>query len=684
MAALDGPLLREVLGSLEVDRAATDGRKDVVSDVRWQRCRVESSYDTYTVTASFRDRPDLRVFLKDFGTFHQTKDDMEQRRERERHVYSGLLAAASLDTARYYGSVWEPARGRFWLLLELVEGTPLKFMDFEYWPGAAAWLGRLQGYIAQHPGSLNATDCLIQHDAPFFLATAEHALQSVRALRPEAATDFESILIRYEPLVRRMAGQPKTLVHGAYRPEQILVDVQRQPSRFCPLDWELAAIGSGVYDLATLADGFKPPRLDRILDAYRDEAATLGVHVPEPDELKYLVNCFRLHRVFTWLSHALDRSYTEKDVTKLTEMAKELAASLSEVPAGKREYTRCGLRAEHVAMNGTTKTWQFPTIEVDNDHLRGTVEEVLSARLRRVVSVRALKRDVSPFASLYPADILSITLADGLQLSLFLKHLGHEEMDHPDKLFGREVRIYDELLKDRPLPVPKYYGTVWNSGSKRHELFLEYISGWNLKYQKLDHWYTAARSLAQLHAFFAAHAEILRGCDFLLPLDTAYLTRWAEKAFETVAARSAELAVRLEPVLANYDRVVGLITSQPATLVHNDLAPKNVLADPTADPARIFIIDWEVAGASCGLLDLVHLKYGLDPDSDRKLCAAYFGEIDGTGVVPASASERVVVLAACDLQKTMYRLAHHQYWGLPLEKMAAFVEEAETHFRSVT
>jgi Ser/Thr protein kinase RdoA (MazF antagonist) len=333
------------------------------------------------------------------------------------------------------------------------------------------------------------------------------------------------------------------------------------------------------------------------------------------------------------------------------------------------------------------KAWKFPTIEVDDRQLAATVEAVLSGSLGRAVSVQTLQREVNKFASLYPADILSVTLAGGERLSLYLKHLGREEADHPDKTcLEREVRIYEELLGDAvgaSLPVPRYYGSAWNPHSMHHELYLEYINGWNLKYQDIEHWYTAALNLGRFHAHFARHAGRLRECEFLLALDEAWFRKWAGKALSAVAEKSTELAARLEPILEDYDRVTAIIARQPATLVHNDLAPKNVLALPNAQPVRIFFIDWEMAGASCGLLDLVHLKYGLDRKSDQKMCDAYFEGVAGSGLLPADEGERSVVLAACALQKSMYRLAHHRYWGLPVERMAGFVAEAENHFREV-
>ncbi len=330
------------------------------------------------------------------------------------------------------------------------------------------------------------------------------------------------------------------------------------------------------------------------------------------------------------------------------------------------------------------KTWKFPTIEVDDDHLRATVEEILSCRLGKIVSVRTLKREANRFASLFPADILSVSLSDGNRISLYLKHLGREESEHPDKnRLDREVRIYEELLYGSELPVPRYYGASWNPRSEHHELYLEYVNGWNLKYQEIDYWFAAARSLGRLHAHFGAQPDKLAGAEFLLKLDEAHFRKWAERAFSAVESKSAELAGRLEPILANYDRVTGLIARQPPTLVHNDLAPKNVLADLTAAPARICFIDWELAGSSCGLLDLVHLKYGLDPASDRKMCDEYFEGVAGTGLYPSGGAEISALLSACALHKTMYRLAHHRYWGLPTEKMAAFVTEAEGHFQKV-
>jgi len=273
-----------------------------------------------------------------------------------------------------------------------------------------------------------------------------------------------------------------------------------------------------------------------------------------------------------------------------------------------------------------------------------------------------------------------------------VKYLGSEQADHPDKQCrDREIRIYEELLagggaqrgagprglRVSDLPVVKYYGSSWNATTKRREVFLEYIDDWNLRYHDLEHWFTAARQLARLHAYFANRAEQLLACEFLLRFDADYLCEWADRALGTVGEYSTDLAAVLARVVGGYDRVSEVLAQQPPTLVHNDLSPKNVLAHQASSPARICFVDWEMAGVGCGVLDLVVLKHGLDAVNDQKMCAAYCQELAGTGLLPTRPQEISSLFAAGELHKTVYRLAHSKAWGLPIDTVARWVMEAQ-------
>jgi hypothetical protein len=318
-------------------------------------------------------------------------------------------------------------------------------------------------------------------------------------------------------------------------------------------------------------------------------------------------------------------------------------------------------------------------VSLEEDSLRLTLERFLSKAQMRSVKVIGWKSKPSPFvvAGVFPIEVLHISLQEGGEVVLFVKHLGPEQADHPDKQHrDREPRIYEELLGGDSLPVPRYYGSRWNEVTKRLEFFLEYIGDWSLKYQDLEHWFPAARCLAQFHAHFAGRTTQLLARDYLLRLDALYFHQWAERGLAVVAEQASELADQLAKVVNNYGRVADILARQPLTLVHNDLAPKNVLADRSHHPARICFVDWEMAGVGCGLLDLVHLKYGLDPASDQAMRMAYCAELAGTNLLPSNPTELSRLFAACEIHHTLYRLASSKAWRLPLDRVGQWVTEA--------
>jgi hypothetical protein len=317
----DDLVLREYVEQIV---AAQFGSSAAIASVERQRSRFSSFYASDVLTIRLASGEELKVFMKDFGSYDHPKDALAERRERELAVYRDLLAGAELGTARYYGAAWEPAAERFWLFLEYVEGEPVKHYGFDHWVPPAAWLGRMQGYFARHPHLWAACPHLVRHDAAFFEAIAGQAMQSVGLFSPAYARRLEPVVRRYDAAVRVMAAQPKTFVHGTYRPAQIIVNRSAGQTRFCPVDWEKAAVGSGLYDLTFLADGFKPPRLDQLLDAYVGAAEARGATVCDRGEMRFVMDCFRLHRVMNWLSLAAERRFPEPEVLDLLDRAEEI------------------------------------------------------------------------------------------------------------------------------------------------------------------------------------------------------------------------------------------------------------------------------------------------------------------------------------------------------------------------
>jgi hypothetical protein len=267
----------------------------------------------------------MRFFLKDYGSSLRPRPALSQRRERELGVYRCLIGDAEIGTARYCGAVWDDGDAVHWLLLEFVAGTELRHMELRFWMDAARWLGRLQGHFGGSPALLEAMPLLERHDARFFAAKAECARRSVSHYSPVLAHRLEGILERYEPSIDLIAGQERALVHGHYDAANILVDTGARPVRICPVDWELAALGSRFFDLASLCDGFQPPALHRIWDAYAEGAADAGLRTPARDRLRRLVDCFRLFRVVAWLGGAAEKRYPPSGVESLLARGEILA-----------------------------------------------------------------------------------------------------------------------------------------------------------------------------------------------------------------------------------------------------------------------------------------------------------------------------------------------------------------------
>ncbi|HEX6535685.1 MAG TPA: phosphotransferase [Gemmatimonadaceae bacterium] len=323
ITAADEMALRECLAPVVAERC---GGESAIASIRWKRFDLATSYAARVVTVHFHDGGSLELFLKDFGFSVRAKDDPRERREREVRVYRELLPRTTLGTAAYHGSVLDEAHGRLWLLLELVDGTPVGYCDIvPYWGPATAALGRLHGAFASRADALARCEFLVHHTTDFFWSTLERAADCVSRIAPGLSGELSGIARRYPPIVEVMTDQPRTLLHGGCRTTNILVKIAGDPARVCIVDWEEAACGAPLYDLAYLLDGIEPPTLDPLLDAYRGEARAHDLPLPPRRDVKHVIDCFRLHTILATLAKAVIKGYREGDVAKLLGIAGRLA-----------------------------------------------------------------------------------------------------------------------------------------------------------------------------------------------------------------------------------------------------------------------------------------------------------------------------------------------------------------------
>lgn len=212
--------------------------------------------------------------------------------EREPAVYANLLPQAPPGPPLCFGGVSEP--DRHLLLLERVEGRELfQVGERELWEEAARWLARFHVAMAPDLDRHRAAGRLIDHDAAFYSQWIERATGFAKQREDGSAAAIAHLRQHHDQVVEALLIQPRTVLHGEFYASNVLVSDER----VAPVDWELAAAGTGLSDLAALVGGW--PREDReaLVAAY---ACQPGVLAFTPRDLDFA----RLQVAIQWLGWA--------------------------------------------------------------------------------------------------------------------------------------------------------------------------------------------------------------------------------------------------------------------------------------------------------------------------------------------------------------------------------------------
>ena len=226
--------------------------------------------------------------------------------EREPAVYANLLPQAPPGPARCFGAVSEP--GRHWLLLERVEGRELfQVGERELWEEAARWLARFHVAMAPDLDRHRTTGHLIDHDADFYGRWIERAAEFAKQRADGSAAVITHLRERHGQIVESLRAQPRTVLHGEFYASNVLVSAapdsrpsgvgQESDTRVAPVDWELAAAGVGLSDLAALVGGWARDDREALVAAYAGEA---GVPAFTSRDLDFA----RLQVAIQWLGWA--------------------------------------------------------------------------------------------------------------------------------------------------------------------------------------------------------------------------------------------------------------------------------------------------------------------------------------------------------------------------------------------
>ncbi len=265
-----------------------------------------TSFPLEELDLTLEDETELRLIFKDLAWAaldegaRLAKPEFLHDPLREPAVYSSVLAPRNLGP-RYYGSAIDPGAGRYWLFVERVEGRELyQVGDLELWCAVASWLGEMHSSLAGDLARHAECGRLIEYDQHYYRRWIERAREFAAAPgQPKSRSEaLASIADRYDTAIEGLLELPRTVIHGELYASNVLVAGEAPVPRVCPVDWELAASGPGLVDLAALiSGGWAEEDREAIVSAYRFAP---GIAAFSHDQL----DLARLHLAVQWLGWA--------------------------------------------------------------------------------------------------------------------------------------------------------------------------------------------------------------------------------------------------------------------------------------------------------------------------------------------------------------------------------------------
>jgi Ser/Thr protein kinase RdoA (MazF antagonist) len=262
------------------------------------------------------DGSTLELVLKDLSW--RSLSDLARRAKpvflydplREIAVYRTILLPRRLGTATCYGAVIDHALGRYWLLLEKVPGVELyQVGELATWQRVARWLAAFHAQFAEVATTERLAAPLLRHDGNFYQRWARRARAFSHRADPAVAPRIEWLTQRYERVVERLVALPPTFIHGEFYASNVLVQETAEGLRVCPVDWEMAALGPGLIDLAALTAGIWTDEQRQALAlAYRDALSPITGRLLDVEALLVELDCCRLHLAVQWLGWSPDWS----------------------------------------------------------------------------------------------------------------------------------------------------------------------------------------------------------------------------------------------------------------------------------------------------------------------------------------------------------------------------------------
>ena len=263
-----------------------------------------------------------------------------------------------------------------------------------------------------------------------------------------------------------------------------------------------------------------------------------------------------------------------------------------------------------------------PATNTDLDALSTALGSAIAESGVPAGKLTVVARQPNVYASTFPSEIITCRLGDRKELRLFCKYSADAGNESHGARGGVEYEadVYRELLHSLELSSAGYYGIYRDSPNRRSGLLLEYLADSIRIFHDVDPatvFIEAARWIGRFHALCSTRAST-PALSFLHSYDAEYYRGWARRTL-SMAEQSGLAPKWLGTVCSRFDEVIDVLCDAPATVIHGEYYPKNILVQDRL----IYPVDWESAAVGCGEIDLATLTEGWAQDEIGKLELEY-------------------------------------------------------------
>jgi hypothetical protein len=245
-----------------------------IRSISTRRYPYASSFRLDEVIVELDDGERAALIRKDFARSKMLPDARRRRPtsmddpSREIETYRRVLVPAGIGP-RCLLTMADAASSQFWLITEKVRGVELwQIGDINIWEDVVRWLSGLHEAYADRQADLLVDDPHLPIlDEAWFDRWTSRAMAALATSTDERAPSLRRAMSGLD-LAAELGALPRTFVHGEFYSSNVIVGDDGVGTTICPVDWETAALGTGMIDLAAITSGWDAQIEAQLVSAY--------------------------------------------------------------------------------------------------------------------------------------------------------------------------------------------------------------------------------------------------------------------------------------------------------------------------------------------------------------------------------------------------------------------------------